>query len=570
MRRKVKTKRPLTETQQKYLNLCVQDFQFFCANELKIVTKQGELVPFLWNEPQQEVWKLIHAGRIRLGVLKARQMGMSTFIAAYFFWRTQFQPNTKCVVLAHEDEPARMLFGIYKTYYENQSEWIQAHFPLKHSTRIELVFAGSGSYIRIATAKNPDKLRSRTVQLLHCSEVAFWVYQKEVMTAAMQALTDKGLCFVETTANSFNHFYKWWQEKSAYEKVFLPWHSLSSYRIDKNDEGDYFDAYGEKINLDPISIAALSEPLTADEKHYKKNFQLLDSQLRWRRWCILNKCESDERVFQQEYPASPVEAFLTTGDQFFPGDHIPAEVTSISAEIEPPKAGSVYSIGVDTASGSKQGDYSAYAVVNMTSKPYKIVAWHYDRVPIHKFADRVIEAAEKYNQAIAVIEVNNVGAAVMQDLELRAYPRLYRRYVYDKMAEKYVEKLGFHTSAQTRPLILTRMRRYVADNALAAPPQVLINEMSSFTYNDKGMPDHAPGTHSDMIFAVALALESETQLAGVAEENWQKYKPQTPDEIVSFERETGKSWKTFRPLSEPEEVLNKFSDHHLTNDGLEF
>lgn len=569
MRRKVKTKRPLTETQQQYLNICITNFEFFCANELKIVTKQGELVPFEWNEPQREVWKLISAGRIRLGVLKARQMGMSTFIAAYFFWRTQFQPNTKCVVLAHEDEPARMLFGIYKTYYENQSEWIQAHYPLKHSTRIELVFAKSGSYIRIATAKNPDKLRSRTVQLLHCSEVAFWVYQKEVMTAAMQALTDKGLCFVETTANSFNHFYRWWQEKSAYEKVFLPWHSLSSYRIDKDDEGQYYDFKGEPLHLDPISINALSEPLTADEKDYCKRYQLTDAQIRWRRWCVLNKCENDERIFQQEYPASPVEAFLTTGDQFFPGDHIPAEVTAISDEIEQPKAGAVYAIGVDTASGSKDGDYSAYAIVNMTKKPYRMVAWHYDRVPIHKFADRVAAAAEKYNQAIAVVEVNNVGAAVMQDLEIRAYPRLYRRYVYDKMAEKYVEKLGFHTSAQTRPLILTRMRRYVADNTLVGNPQVLINEMSSFTYNDKGLPDHAPGTHSDMIFAVALALEAETQMEGVAEQNWEKYKPQNPDEMVAFERETGRSWKTFRPLSEEREEERLGPVHRLTDDGLE-
>ena len=157
----------------------------------------------------------------------------------------------------------------------------------------------------------------------------------------------------------------------------------------------------------------------------------------------------------------------------------------------------------------------------------------------------------------------------MQDLEIRAYPRLYRRYVYDKMAEKYVEKLGFHTSAQTRPLILTRMRRYVADNTLVGNPQVLINEMSSFTYNDKGLPDHAPGTHSDMIFAVALALEAETQMEGVAEQNWEKYKPQNPDEMVAFERETGRSWKTFRPLSEEREEERLGPVHRLTDDGLE-
>ena len=208
----------------------------------------------------------------------------------------------------------------------------------------------------------------------------------------------------------------------------------------------------------------------------------------------------------------------------------------------------------------------------MTSKPYRIAAWHYNRTPIHKFADKVIQIARKYNEATAVIEVNNVGAAVMQDLELQAYPRLYRRYVYDKLAEKYVEKLGFHTSAQTRPLILTRLRRYYADEVLIDIPQVLVNEMSSFTYNKKGMPDHTPGTHSDMIFATALALESENQLEGVAKANWEealrRNKLETPGEIVAFEKSTGRSWKTFELLSDERET-ERNAIHRLIDDGLE-
>ena len=192
-------KSALSDYQKAYLKLCKENFLFFCENELKIVLKSGALKPLVPNDAQMQVLEHLLKGNVsRLALLKARQMGMSTFIAAYYFWRVLFARNEKCIVLAHEGEAAAKLFRIYQTYYENLAEWIQEEFPLKHSTKRELVFSKHTGLITIATANSPDKLRGSTVQYLHCSEVAFWEKQKEVFTAAMQALTDRGCAFVET------------------------------------------------------------------------------------------------------------------------------------------------------------------------------------------------------------------------------------------------------------------------------------------------------------------------------------------------------------------------------------
>ena len=169
-----KRKVALSDYQKAYLKLCEEDFFFFCEHELKIVLKSGYLSPLIPNEAQRIVLEyILDKGLNRLAILKARQMGISTFIAAFFFWRTLFSENTRCIVLAHESEAAAKLFKIYQTYYENLSDWVQEQFPLRHSTKKELVFAKHTGFITIATANSPDKLRGSTVQYLHCSEVAF-------------------------------------------------------------------------------------------------------------------------------------------------------------------------------------------------------------------------------------------------------------------------------------------------------------------------------------------------------------------------------------------------------------
>ena len=566
-----KRKTALSEYQKAYITLCKDDFFFFCEHELKIVLKSGLLAPLIPNDAQKIVLEyILDKGLNRLAILKARQMGISTFIAGFFFWKTLFSENTRCIVLAHDAEAAAKLFKIYQTYYENLTQWVKDEFPLKHSTKKELVFAKHTGFITIATANSPDKLRGSTVQYLHCSEVAFWDKQKEVFTAAMQALTDRGCAFVETTANSFNYFYHWWRTENGYHKLFLPWFTFRDYQImHDEDHGMYTDRKGDYIEYSDREVETMERTLSNDEAEYVNKYKLSPSQVRWMKWALENKCDGDWRTFDQEYPGAPSDAFLSSGDSFFEGQYEPVEVTETEYEIEAPVLGCTYIMGIDVASGSSDGDYSAAMVIDVTSKSeYKPVAWIYKKCPVHQFAKEANALGRRYNNALAVIEVNNAGVSVQEDFYLDEYPRLYRRYQYDKMSERYVEKLGFWTDATKRNLILNRLRKHVSHKQLTELPGVLTNEMSSFVYDQNGKPDHSAGCHSDMIFAAALALEGLDQIGEMRMQIFKEFHPQTPEDIVRFESKTGLEWRTLKPMNERHP--NHFKQPDVLGDNLDF
>ena len=105
----------------------------------------------------------------------------------------------------------------------------------------------------------------------------------------------------------------------------------------------------------------------------------------------------------------------------------------------------------------------------------------------------------------------------------------------------------------------------------SASVQVLINEIGSFSYNDKGEPYASPGCHDDMIFATALALEGLEQVGPVREEVMREYRPESPEEIVAFERETGLDAMTMMPLDEAANSYNGGEESFdiFFGDGLE-
>jgi hypothetical protein len=82
------------------------DLPFFCQECLRLRSKSGELIPFKLNGAQLELHKQIEAqkaksGRVRVAVLKARQLGCSTYIAARLYHRTINNPGQRTIIVAH-------------------------------------------------------------------------------------------------------------------------------------------------------------------------------------------------------------------------------------------------------------------------------------------------------------------------------------------------------------------------------------------------------------------------------------------------------------------------------------
>lgn len=279
----------------------LDDDELYCRANLKIRTKAGKIVPFEWNDTQ----RILHAalekqkaekGWVRALVLKGRQQGCSTYIAARFYKRVTTTFGTRCQIITHMDAATQNLFGMVKTYHELADSALKP--KSKSDSANSLSFGGLRSDYRVATAGSKNAGRSDTVQLLHGSETAFWPNAEKIMAGLGQTLPlepgTEGI--METTANGLgNMFHSMWTMavagKSDYMPVFIPWFIEAGYQ--REVPADF--------------------ELSEEDREYMEAFDLSLEQMAWRKMKIATDFAGDEDWFNQEYPATPDMAFLKVG-----------------------------------------------------------------------------------------------------------------------------------------------------------------------------------------------------------------------------------------------------------------
>ena len=292
---------------------------------LKIRNKNSKIVPFILNEPQKKLYEEIKKQKklkkpVRIIILKARQMGFSTLTEAILFKETATKHNVTSGIIAHEARATNNLFNMSKLYYDNLPEAIKPKIVNRNAQ--EIIFntkdnKGLNSRITCMTASESAG-RSGTYNFLHLSEYAFWeVDKKEAYISLMQAVPNnpESMVVIESTANGFEDFKELWDKavnnESDFIPIFIGWNELEEYQM-------------------PYTGFELDD----EEKRIKAIFNLTNEQLEWRRWCIRNNCGGDIKKFKQEYPISPEEAFLNTGDCVFDTEVINNRLQEIKKPIK--------------------------------------------------------------------------------------------------------------------------------------------------------------------------------------------------------------------------------------------
>jgi hypothetical protein len=296
----------MTETALANLKRLRKNFLDYAPECLKIKTKAGRIAPFVLNRAQLYIHQMLEAqkletGMVRALILKGRQQGASTYISARYYHKVSLRVGTGVYILTHEMGASDNLFAMAARYHENN--------PLKprvgKSNAKELSFPGLDSGYQVGTAGVKAGGRSRTTQLFHGSEVAFWPNATDQFSGVVQSVADEPgtEIILESTANGVvGEFYERWQQAEAgvgeYVAIFVPWFWDPGYR---REPGKDFQLRSERIHEDEI----------VSEVEYASLHQLDDWQMAWRR----NKIESGLGYvkFMQEYPATAQEAFQTTG-----------------------------------------------------------------------------------------------------------------------------------------------------------------------------------------------------------------------------------------------------------------
>ncbi|MDR2603554.1 MAG: hypothetical protein LBC11_03275 [Puniceicoccales bacterium] len=92
----------------KHKQRCSHDFPYFCSKELVIDRKGGGVpAPLVFNRAQEYVWSRLREqwekeGMIRANILKGRQQGMSTLVAALIFWKVVTTPCTNGTLVSKD------------------------------------------------------------------------------------------------------------------------------------------------------------------------------------------------------------------------------------------------------------------------------------------------------------------------------------------------------------------------------------------------------------------------------------------------------------------------------------
>src|SRR5262245_11077226 len=168
-----------------------EDLIYFAEHALKIRPKTGALVPFRFNAAQLKLHEAIEAqraktGRVRVICLKARQLGISTYIAARLFHRTIFNPGLRTLIVGHERRASSNLFQLVRRYYDHMPDDMRP--STETSIAEELIFDKIDSGYIVSVATQDGAGRSATAQCLHASETAFWEALPIQMAALLQTV----------------------------------------------------------------------------------------------------------------------------------------------------------------------------------------------------------------------------------------------------------------------------------------------------------------------------------------------------------------------------------------------
>lgn len=239
-------------------------YKAFIEDRFKIVDKNQRTVDFKLNQPQR---RFINEATGRDVILKARQFGFSSLILAVFASDFLLKENTLSVVVADIVNNAQDLLERVKGYIKSYEAATKTIVPLRYNSKYELYNSANNSRYIIGTAENHNFGRSKTITNLHLSEAAYYPNFLQILAGAGTALVPNGKFIIETTANGFNDFKSFWDATELSQNDFTP---------------HFYPA----------------------QEFYSKDF-------------LESEKKRLGRIFAQEYPSSPAEAFLTSGDPYF-------------------------------------------------------------------------------------------------------------------------------------------------------------------------------------------------------------------------------------------------------------
>lgn len=503
-----------------------------------IVNKKRETVPFFFNEVQSDFIKQVENRGTRkpFFVLKGRQQGFTSLITAIQLSFAIVRKNFSGFTIADRSDNTQAIFNDKaRVVYERLPDELKP--SEKFNSRNELFFDKLNSSWRIATATEQVG-RSRTLNFVHYSEVAFYVCNLSDLQAGIgEAITADAWQIYETTANGFNQAKDLWDSESCHN-LFYGWWLTSEYR---STEYSYLETNDSWL----IERIKLLKELGLDKE-----------QITW--YCKKYDSYLDKNKIKQEYPCSPEESFVASGDSVFDKEALNNQIVQVS-KLKPIKQGyfeyrkeclpifgsngvqvdvewhirdivfkesrdgyitiheeprfkrdkednmlakAPYAIGGDTA-GTGEDYFTAKVICNLDGKTAATL--RKQRIDEDLYAEQLYCLGMYYNEAIIGIEINYSRHPTRVLQKKYNYPNLYVRQSVEGAADKVETDYGFNTTPRTKPIIISELVELMRDDPSIEVDKQTLKEMTTFVKKDNGKQEAIDGEHDDLVMALAIA-----------------------------------------------------------------
>ena len=456
---------------QEYVK-CAQDPAYFMKKYCMIQHPIQGKIPFDLYDFQEKTINEFQEQRMNV-ILKARQLGISTLTAGYSLWMMTFQQDKNILVIATKQEVAKNLVTKVRVMHANLPSWLKQRCV--EDNKLNLRYR-NGSQIK-AVSSGPEAARSEALSLLILDEAAFIDKIDDIWTASQSTLTTGGQCIALSTPNGVgNWFHKTWVEAEEGRGLFNPIKLHWTVHPDRDD-----DWRKEQDTLLGPSGAAQE----CDCDFLTSGTGVIDP-------IVLEKLRKNNCIE-------------------------PVEKRGIDANMwvwEQPNYNKDYIVCADVGRGDS-ADYSAFHVIELESMTQ--VAEYKGRINTKDFGNMLVSVATEYNDALLIVENNNIGWATIQQIIDRDYPNLFYtskdlQYVdvqHQVTNKHYREEkkmvAGFSTTSKTRPLIISKLEEFFREESVVVRSNRLIDELLTFVYiNNRA--EAMRGYNDDLVMSFAIGL----------------------------------------------------------------
>jgi hypothetical protein len=444
---------------------CAEDIIYFAENYIKIVHVDHGFISIELYDYQKEIIEAITNNR-RVVVNSSRQSGKTTTAVVIILHYILFNEYKTVALLANKADTAQEILNRIQLAYEALPGWLQQGVLEWNKRSIELE---NGCKV-LAGASSSSAIRGRSISLLYLDEASFLENWEEFFTSVYPTISsgETTKILMTSTPCGMNHYWSIcngaMEGRNGYIYIEVPWNRVPG--------------RGEEWRKD-----------------------------------TLEGLNNNIEKFNQEFNCSFIgsSGTLITGSKLKELSYsTPLYENDGLCQYAKPERDRIYAMTVDVSRG-KGLDYSTFTVFDITEMPYRQVCTFRDNLILPlDFASIIYRVATAYNNAFALVEINDIGAQVSDAL---LYEYGYESMLHTENAGRAGKRIsggfgksvdsGIRTTSSVKSIGCSLLKMLIEQNQLIINDFHTIQELSRFS--KKGASYEAEsGSHDDMVMNLVI------------------------------------------------------------------